>query len=1810
MLKITKIAHKNTKKPNLIIQNISVDIGKKLYVPFYISYDNKKYVKIGSLIDSGSDIHLCQIHYLYRLFPGLSKKEIIEKIIPTTLSLTSYTSHTVKMYGLMKISIKFNENTPPQFTDMYIVDSTTKENCKSPVIFSLGLLGRFNINMTFDKIDNESIPILSRYIGSVKYSIDSFYCTDADLNITYGFTPGLEPGATEHIFFRVKPISPFLCGDSVLISQDQIPYHEYKDLKIVPSTSKLEKHEDNLYAHAFVTNTGIKKYMGAIKASIDFCEMKIIDINVQNRAKLDKLNINLISECKLPSKNKRNKTKNKVYLNKNISNTFCEQFVANPNIYKLDVNFPEFSPHLPNSKAENNDITTIGTSLTDERYPVKESEPFNNKELEPFYNNEDTIQLGLHSGEDIDLSKLNPAGFDIPDSLLEQPEDIMLEKDFKPEVWPYVKDIFLKNYPNVISRHSLDRGQISDTLGFFEIHLKPNISLPLYSKMYPSNPLKWTQMRTCLNFLEREGVVSKAKLSGGDLPRFASPAFILDRADKTQAGRLCINFRYLNECIKVQPIALNTLDNILHSLRGAALFSTVDLKSAFQSIELTEESKKLTMFQTSFGHYYLHTLATGMSSSPQALSAFVDKMINYVPVLDKQGQVMYDKRHYPIMVNKVMEEIQVYYDDILIFTKPRNTYTETLEAHFKVVKEVIKRLNFHKAKIEIAKAKFAKARLNFIGWLISGDKIQADPKRVSKLLNTPFPPNLKSMRSYLGLLNSLRNTLNFTVLKQLHVLTPLTSSAPGAVYNPNATHHQAFEDINKQLASGPLFAKLILPGVPKILLTDAASSNLSQFALVLAQIVPAKKPQLEIPPQLWLDDPGHRIIYDLKLPVRPLPLREKETDKEYLFNIKANHPQQYDYIDTLDLGYKEQVNNSLGITIQLILLASHCQVNYTNICSKMYAYIKEHLIYHQILHEHFNDNSYAMKQFMENIKQGFMIIDKGLHTIRTLALILYRTFKIINTTNLYDKQKIIIFNEGKTKPPFFLILYERDNKYIVRPCVLDLHSEYSLKRHRGSFEVVTYYSTTVPPKFQTLDIMHLEYYALMMSLVQVEHLVGRDELLVLTDNKSLYYICHAKVQQSCDRLKRWALIIFSTIEHKKIAFISSQHNLADYLSRHYQIAKPEVNNCMLPTYVKDELSKYIPEDTTFTMQQWQSWVDANPQFLGFTPKEKRNKALHDAVIKLLTYNCNTQSNNQTFDVQNHDVLISIKHEIIINKLQTARTHLRWSQNYFIKNAEAIFNPIQSLKKILTHEKIITEQQKEWGAIYENCTTSKNNLFKDEGLTYTLNAGLLYIAIKDDMPKLLLTTSLLPKFVAMSHLQSNHGGALKMQTNLINYYHPDLSKYTVRYAKVCFACTLNNPPNRGETLGKFPLDTVDPCKILNMDLMENIGLSSQHQHLLVARCPISSYVILCPMQSKTGNEFLYLFSNYIYPHFHPTSVYADNGPCFNNKDTIRALAILGTRLIYSSAFSPYSHGSAEAFVGVFKRAMKKVLVSQPNLNWTVLPPLLAHLHNTSKNAKTSFSPSEILYGTNVHLSSNNIDTVELPKLHPLIRNEKAGLEQQHKEIRDILKITRDKIVKERDERVDKANENRITRDLKVGHIVFAKDMTQVIGASRPLKSYYKNSPLVVIYVREPHLLAKRLTDNVIINRNKHHFKKYIKFDPDFKDLPIEVRKVCESDLEITQTDIENLLKVDDLSLEIFEETDDTEENEKLIKDFSNNKPPKDDINDIVDQIFTEDPMENMGPVVINTRNKLQEEIKKRVSFDPNIDSSKEDNSIDT
>ena len=85
----------------------------------------------------------------------------------------------------------------------------------------------------------------------------------------------------------------------------------------------------------------------------------------------------------------------------------------------------------------------------------------------------------------------------------------------------------------------------------------------------------------------------------------------------------------------------------------------------------------------------------------------------------------------------------------------------------------------------------------------SHDFIIPDPRRMEKIENAQFPNSKKEVRSFIGLVNSIRRVCPFDVIKQIQILTPLTSSSKAK------KHRDAFEAIKSLLIKEPLFCNLI-----------------------------------------------------------------------------------------------------------------------------------------------------------------------------------------------------------------------------------------------------------------------------------------------------------------------------------------------------------------------------------------------------------------------------------------------------------------------------------------------------------------------------------------------------------------------------------------------------------------------------------------------------------------------------------------------------------------------------------------------------------------------------------------------------------------------------------------------------------------------------------------------------------------------------------------------------------------------------------------------------------------------------------------
>ena len=96
-----------------------------------------------------------------------------------------------------------------------------------------------------------------------------------------------------------------------------------------------------------------------------------------------------------------------------------------------------------------------------------------------------------------------------------------------------------------------------------------------------------------INKLEEQGIIEDVTNEATD---WINPVVIVPKSDNEI--RLCIDMREANKAIKRTRYPTPTVEDILAKVKGAKLFTKLDLKSAFHQIELTPESRKMTTFQS------------------------------------------------------------------------------------------------------------------------------------------------------------------------------------------------------------------------------------------------------------------------------------------------------------------------------------------------------------------------------------------------------------------------------------------------------------------------------------------------------------------------------------------------------------------------------------------------------------------------------------------------------------------------------------------------------------------------------------------------------------------------------------------------------------------------------------------------------------------------------------------------------------------------------------------------------------------------------------------------------------------------------------------------------------------------------------------------------------------------------------------------------------------------------------------------------------------------------------------------------------
>ena len=112
----------------------------------------------------------------------------------------------------------------------------------------------------------------------------------------------------------------------------------------------------------------------------------------------------------------------------------------------------------------------------------------------------------------------------------------------------------------------------------------------------------------------------------------------------------------------------------------------------------------------------------------------------------------YSPATFQMMVNKIFEDlitqgvVSIYLDDILIFTT-------TLEEHRTISRVVMERLREHKLYLRHEKCEFEKTRIEYLGVIISHNKVEMDPVKIAGVSEWPTPTNKKEVQSFVGFIN-------------------------------------------------------------------------------------------------------------------------------------------------------------------------------------------------------------------------------------------------------------------------------------------------------------------------------------------------------------------------------------------------------------------------------------------------------------------------------------------------------------------------------------------------------------------------------------------------------------------------------------------------------------------------------------------------------------------------------------------------------------------------------------------------------------------------------------------------------------------------------------------------------------------------------------------------------------------------------------------------------------------------------------------------------------------------------------------------
>nr|ABA94769.1 retrotransposon protein, putative, Ty3-gypsy subclass [Oryza sativa Japonica Group] len=305
----------------------------------------------------------------------------------------------------------------------------------------------------------------------------------------------------------------------------------------------------------------------------------------------------------------------------------------------------------------------------------------------------------------------------------------------------------------------------------FAIELAPGTA-PIAKRPYRMAANELAEVKRQIEELESKGYVRPSSSPWG------APVLLVKKKDGSE--RMVIDYRALNEVTIKNKYPLPRIDDLFDQLKGARVFSKIDLRSGYHQLKIRSEDIPKTAFSTRYGLYEFTVMSFGLTNAP----AFFMNLMN------------------KIFMEYLDQFVVVFIDDILVYSKNEEEHAE----HLRLIME---KLRDHQLFAKFSKCEFWLDRVAFLGHVISSNGVEVDPSKVEAVLAWNPPKNVSEIRSFLGLAGYYRRFIE-GFSKLARPMTELLKKEKK--FQWSAACEDSFQELKKRLTTAPV---LTLPDIRK-----------------------------------------------------------------------------------------------------------------------------------------------------------------------------------------------------------------------------------------------------------------------------------------------------------------------------------------------------------------------------------------------------------------------------------------------------------------------------------------------------------------------------------------------------------------------------------------------------------------------------------------------------------------------------------------------------------------------------------------------------------------------------------------------------------------------------------------------------------------------------------------------------------------------------------------------------------------------------------------------------------------------------------